>query len=724
MASERVAIPSPRYKWHIATCGVNFWGQLGVGSTTRKTEIFGRFPVTTAAVAAAQRAAERKRKAEEDAALVAAEGRGGAHRYNETGPLMGEVVEEEWLDDSTNSVPVTQVACGVHSTTVLTAEGRVYHWGTLYTQPTEHPAPVFFGADTTAFENRIVQVACGRKHTLALSASGAVYSWGCGGHGRLGHGVEKDEMRPRLVAALASAGLDDRFRVTRLGAGGAHSAAILASGAVLMWGANRYSQCGGKACRARVKPGALSAPAAVDTMIVDLVAGRHHTAMLSSDGHVFTWGANSGGRLGHTLAETTGTCKQPKRLAAFRRAPVSQIAAGDFHTLALTRDGVCYSWGHGTEGQCGTGKLFHVRTPKPVPGLLPSVIGQRVVYIAAGSSHSVAITSRGSLYTWGSTDGGLGLGGVIDGDYRPDMMDPVPDPEANARAPPPATPLKFDSSGARACPSFLAGDLVLVPSIVTSMAAYHTVTVAAGACHTVVVSRERIARHGDDADGDSAYGKHTPTASSGSRAAAVYADEKGSAPRLVDAAAGGGDGDSWGGARGAGSGAGAGARAASAEARSKHASEDADTAGGDTLEEVPRSGAPYMTPSGTLAFTEAADTPDAAWQTVWESTVPVIPKEEPVTAADMADDVAQFLRFCRYGRFHDVEDMIQAGIPLHVADEHGNTPLLVAAQTNQKRVLRMLLDSGADPNAQNVSARALRCVCGRCSVSWTSSHVI
>ena len=73
-----------------------------------------------------------------------------------------------------------------------------------------------------------VAVNSGGKHYLALSMEGEVYSWGEGDDGKLGHGGKGSCDRPRVVEALR--GRD----VVGISCGGAHSAAITATGALCL----------------------------------------------------------------------------------------------------------------------------------------------------------------------------------------------------------------------------------------------------------------------------------------------------------------------------------------------------------------------------------------------------------------------------------------------------------------------------------------------------------
>ncbi|KAI9192315.1 hypothetical protein LWI28_021086 [Acer negundo] len=86
------------------------------------------------------------------------------------------------------------------------------------------------------------------------------------------------------------------------------------------------------------------------------------------------------------------------------RRKIVAIAAGEAHTLALSGDGSVYSWGRGMFGRLGTGsesdELFPVRIKLENSG---KVEDERLKFvgIAAGSYHSLALTDDGSVWSWG-----------------------------------------------------------------------------------------------------------------------------------------------------------------------------------------------------------------------------------------------------------------------------------------------------------------------------------
>lgn len=98
------------------------------------------------------------------------------------------------------------------------------------------------------------------------------------------------------------------------------------------------------------------------------------------------------------------------------RKKVVAIAAGEAHTLALTGDGCVYTWGRGMFGRLGTGseadELFPVRVKFDCPGGSKQDPPLKFVDIAAGAYHSLALADDGSVWCWGyNTYGQLGVSG-------------------------------------------------------------------------------------------------------------------------------------------------------------------------------------------------------------------------------------------------------------------------------------------------------------------------
>ena len=76
------------------------------------------------------------------------------------------------------------------------------------------------------------------------------------------------------------------------------------------------------------------------------------------------------------------------------------VAAGTSHTVALKSDGTVVAWGANYSGQIGDGTTTARTTPVAVSGLT------NVTAVAAGAAFSVALKSDGTVWTWGANNAG------------------------------------------------------------------------------------------------------------------------------------------------------------------------------------------------------------------------------------------------------------------------------------------------------------------------------
>ena len=140
-----------------------------------------------------------------------------------------------------------------------------------------------------------------------------------------------------------------------------------------------------------------------------------HTLALLSDGTVQGWGNAGNYRLTGSYLGSVGT---PSPICTDAYGSVLEgivmVAAGGSHSLALTKDGYVYAWGLNENGQTGTGAG---ETPYPTRVVRESdgaPLGG-IVAIAAGHSHSLALDKDGNVWAWGrNTEGQLGIGTQVD----------------------------------------------------------------------------------------------------------------------------------------------------------------------------------------------------------------------------------------------------------------------------------------------------------------------
>jgi len=111
--------------------------------------------------------------------------------------------------------------------------------------------------------------------------------------------------------------------------------------------------------------------------VTAVAAGDYHSAALTVDGRLFTWGRGKYGALG--LGDLQ-SCSTPSEVRALEHSTVTQLVAGADHTAALCAGGRAYAWGQGTWGQTGLDGADNVCQPLPMCG----VEGVEIVQVCLG----------------------------------------------------------------------------------------------------------------------------------------------------------------------------------------------------------------------------------------------------------------------------------------------------------------------------------------------------
>ncbi|KAI3987626.1 hypothetical protein MKX01_007092 [Papaver californicum] len=152
-------------------------------------------------------------------------------------------------------------------------------------------------------------------------------------------------------------------------------------------------------------------PKALESAVVldvqNIACGGRHAALVTKQGEIFSWGEESGGRLGHGVDSDVS---HPKLIDSLGNTNIELVACGEFHTCAVTLSGDLYTWGDGTYnfGLLGHGNEVSHWVPKRLNGPLEGI---HVSSIACGPWHTAVVTSAGQLFTFGDgTFGVLGHG--------------------------------------------------------------------------------------------------------------------------------------------------------------------------------------------------------------------------------------------------------------------------------------------------------------------------
>jgi alpha-tubulin suppressor-like RCC1 family protein len=282
-----------------------------------------------------------------------------------------------------------------------------------------------------------------RSPALALLEDGTVLSWGQDNSiGQLGDGTTQNRRTRAPVQ-----GLD---HVVAISASAGFALAVRADGTVWAWGGNGCGELGDGTTESRSLPVQVVGL----TQVVAVAANWGSSSYaLRSDGTVWAWGCGYVGQLGdgtrmdhhvpihvpgltdvvaiETRTDTVyalradGTVwvwglisegqngQMPQPGAPIQPVPVQvpglsrvvSLAAGYAHALAVRRDGTVWEWGHDTRGPLGNGGQNPIGPVRQVQGL------HGVEAVAAGSPFSMALKHDGTLWTWGGNhSGGMGTG--------------------------------------------------------------------------------------------------------------------------------------------------------------------------------------------------------------------------------------------------------------------------------------------------------------------------
>lgn len=221
-------------------------------------------------------------------------------------------------------------------------------------------------------------VACGLSHIVVLRKDGTVWSIGRNIDGELGNGSATSTQ-----SGVQTIGLSD---VTSVGAGGNRSVARKGDGSVWTWGANEQGQCGDGSYSSRRMPAKVYG----DPGFTQVCGGAGHAVALGPEGTVWAWGMNNLGQVGDG---TTWDRHTPVNVAASTR--FKMVRTGWYHTLALSETGVVWSWGDNSMGAAGDPTDYVRKAPAPVAGATD------VVGIGAGQYHSILVKANGTVWTWG-----------------------------------------------------------------------------------------------------------------------------------------------------------------------------------------------------------------------------------------------------------------------------------------------------------------------------------
>eukprot|EP00339_Tiarina_fusa_P000836 CAMPEP_0117042184 /NCGR_PEP_ID=MMETSP0472-20121206/29396_1 /TAXON_ID=693140 ORGANISM="Tiarina fusus, Strain LIS" /NCGR_SAMPLE_ID=MMETSP0472 /ASSEMBLY_ACC=CAM_ASM_000603 /LENGTH=900 /DNA_ID=CAMNT_0004753363 /DNA_START=725 /DNA_END=3425 /DNA_ORIENTATION=+ len=323
-----------------------------------------------------------------------------------------------------------QVLCGSMCTIVLADDGSVHscgkgEYGRLGTGSSDNQYTLM---QLPSIQNVVMkQIAVSKGsygHALAIDEAGGIWSWGDGDYGKLGHGNTTQSNKPKLIESMDEMLLLylvdlNTALVLHLMAnysGFKHSACITSDGELYTWGMGDYGRLGhGDSNDSH------NAPKLVDRFagqnVIQVSCGSSHTMALTDDNTTWSWGDGDYGKLGHgdTNMKSTPTkiemlsCNQIKKIDTGEETcnQIKKIDTGEEFSLCLTENGRVLTWGRFNSNVLGHGEDGHLH----VPLIINALEEVHIIDVSAGASHCLALSDDYNVYAWGNNEEGqLGFG--------------------------------------------------------------------------------------------------------------------------------------------------------------------------------------------------------------------------------------------------------------------------------------------------------------------------
>jgi alpha-tubulin suppressor-like RCC1 family protein len=262
------------------------------------------------------------------------------------------------------------------------------------------------GTNGTNYNSTFI-AAAGGVHSLAVDNDGKLWASGSSLYGQLGFGnymTSQNSFRPVTFSGLAPT------KIVSAAGGYGYSLAVDSDGGLWASGINSYGQLGFGNNSDQNSFQRVTFNASSPAKIISVSAGTDHSLALDSEGRVWASGDNLDGQLGLGNTVNQNSFQRVTISNLTSGAKIVSIAAGQWHSLALDSNGTLWATGI-NNGVSGLG-IVKTNEFHPVPSL---GLTTKIVSIATSWEHSLALDNEGKLWATGDNQlGQLGLGNTAD----------------------------------------------------------------------------------------------------------------------------------------------------------------------------------------------------------------------------------------------------------------------------------------------------------------------
>eukprot|EP01084_Bolivina_argentea_P008605 16108_1 len=226
-------------------------------------------------------------------------------------------------------------------------------------------------------------------HTFIYTSSDKLYGNGSNYDGRLGNGIkELDEARASIKLLPIPKFWNNNETIINIKCGNSHSIFLTNNNNVYSCGSNRECQC---LMDNNIK--CIAKPKLIYNNIKQIDVGDYMSLLLQINGDLIILGSFGDNNI-NFANEIVSNFKN-------KSITIKEICSGYYHGLALTVNNKCYSYGNNFNGQCGSGEKSGLSEVITDPYLI-LFNNEYVQQIACGFRHSIVLTNKNNLYSFGS----------------------------------------------------------------------------------------------------------------------------------------------------------------------------------------------------------------------------------------------------------------------------------------------------------------------------------
>ena len=263
----------------------------------------------------------------------------------------------------------------------------------------------------------IVSISFNQNHSSLLTKDGSVYTWGSDDDGELGRGEtgRSDCGRRTENCRLDIGKVNSLADVVAISSGYGHRLVLNKAGEVWAFGDNSEGQLGVDGVDHSSTPVQVDFSSQANVgKIIQVVASSRSSYALDDKGQVWAWGSNKYGNFGlecqssqPSSAGCLGQSYKPVQVVLPENVKLVELAVGRDHVLALTDLGEVYSWGLNATSQVGYNSRDMSDSEQKwdqivtTPKLLPWSTDKQAKHVYANGNSSYVIKVDGKVYPWG-----------------------------------------------------------------------------------------------------------------------------------------------------------------------------------------------------------------------------------------------------------------------------------------------------------------------------------